>query len=124
MASKYDLGEALILPVAAIIETGNHISRLSSGAVRRSTGTRFVELLHASLSRETPWTITSPSIFDRDEMHGWIDRFPDAAMQELSFTDLSVLEEFNRQCNAIPGRRVYVWAFDQHLEGYERPAIS
>lgn len=55
-------------------------------------------------------------------MLAWIGKFPDAAMRKLSFSDLSVLEEFNRQCDAILGRRVYVWTFDEHLAGYDRPA--
>ena len=32
------------------------------------------------------------------------------------------IKEKERQCLLNPGRRVYIWSNDQHLQAYDRPA--
>ena len=50
-------GRQLILPTAAVIETGNHIHHLADGAQRRRCALDFAELLELSARGEAPWTL-------------------------------------------------------------------
>lgn len=47
----------LILPVTAVIETGNHIEQLADGAARRACGQRFVEVLERVIGGEAPFVL-------------------------------------------------------------------
>ena len=40
-----DARESLILPLAAILETGNHVGRVPDGALRRQAAKRFVDVI-------------------------------------------------------------------------------
>jgi predicted ATPase len=51
---------------------------------------------------------------------GWLDGFPDHAVNGISLADLSIIREFERQCELHRLRRVFVWSFDGHLNGYDR----
>ena len=60
LKEKIEANWSLLLPVAAIIETGNHIARVADGRLRRSVAERFVAQVKMALNGEAPWVI-SPS---------------------------------------------------------------
>ena len=45
----------LILPLATIIETGNHIAHISNGDERRKRATIFAQYLEKTAKGEAPW---------------------------------------------------------------------
>lgn len=47
----------MILPTAAVIETGNHIHHLADGTRRRESAAAFAELLDLSARGEAPWVL-------------------------------------------------------------------
>lgn len=47
--------EVLILPIATIIETGNHIAHIDSGNIRRTIAQKFGEYLRKTAEGEAPW---------------------------------------------------------------------
>jgi hypothetical protein len=47
----------LVLPTAAVIETGNHIHHVSDGKKRRSCAERFAEILDLSSRGDAPWVL-------------------------------------------------------------------
>lgn len=47
-------GYALLLPLAAIFETGTHISHLSDGRLRRTTALRFVAQVRLAVAGRAP----------------------------------------------------------------------
>lgn len=47
----------LILPTAAVIETGNHIQHVDDGSRRRECAVAFAELLEDSAHGEAPWVL-------------------------------------------------------------------
>jgi predicted nucleic acid-binding protein len=96
--SYEELKFTLLLPMATIIETGNHIAQNGDGNIRRQTAQRFVEEVKAAFQGKSPWT---PSQFPQtDEILSWIDHFPELAgknkapkkMEGTSFGDLSIIQ--------------------------------
>jgi hypothetical protein len=60
-----------LLPMATIIETGNHIAQNGDGRVRRQVASRFVEMIKAAFKGEAPW---QPTEFpDTTKILEWID---------------------------------------------------
>jgi hypothetical protein len=46
-----------ILPVTAVIETGNHIAQIKDGNQRRACATKFAAIVQAIVDRTAPWTL-------------------------------------------------------------------
>ena len=113
-------GVALLLPLAAVLETGNHVARLADGRQRRKVALRFSQMVREAIEGKTPFTPTP--FFEPDAVRHWLDEFPDAAMRGLGLADLSIIKEFKRQCELHPHRRVFIWSLDRHLASYQRPA--
>lgn len=111
-------GDSVLLPVAAIYESGRHISQLPNGNVRRRIAVRFVRQVELALEGEVPWTPTP--IHSSETMKAWLDEFPDAAMCGMSLADLSIRKVFEEQCDLHPSRHVWVWSLDGDLQGLDR----
>jgi hypothetical protein len=108
----------LFLPLATVIETGNHVAQISDGRNRRRFAQKFVAQVRAAMMGKAPWQLTAfPSAQDIGE---WLDTFPDCAMRGASFGDLSIIQDWHKQCSLHPRQRVLIWALDGHLEGYDR----
>jgi hypothetical protein len=117
-----ELGAIFILPMATIIETGNHIAQNGNGAVRRSTAQRFCTAIKAAFSSEPPYRLSE--FPQTKEVLNWIDHFPDLAGQNksvqragegTSFGDLSIIEEYNKCVSRFSMTEVFVWSFDEDL---------
>ena len=50
-----EAGDHLFIPMAAIVEVGNHIAHVKNGALRRAAATRFVKEVRSALADEAPW---------------------------------------------------------------------
>lgn len=124
LQQKIEENTALLLPLATIFETGNHIAHIKSKdkEARREAAKRFVMAVEQALKGKAPYTpIRSDSLND---MPAWLASFPDSAMRGVSFGDTTIIDEFERQCKRHPSRRVYIWTRDQHLAGYDHAATS
>jgi predicted nucleic acid-binding protein len=113
-------GDVLLLPVAVIYETGNHIAQNGDGQARRRVARAFVDLVQKAFSGELPFTPTP--LQTPDEMLEWIAEFPASAVNRMGFGDLSVIKTFHQQCDLNHARRVVIWSYDKHLQGYDRAA--
>ncbi|MBX3177069.1 MAG: hypothetical protein KF886_06910 [Candidatus Hydrogenedentes bacterium] len=119
LKGKIEASEKLFLPVATIVETGNHIAQSSDGRQRRTCAERFVKQVGLAISGESPF---NPISYDSYAAMGdWLANFPDFAMQGVAFADLSIIQDFERMCRRHPRRPVYIWSLDQHLTGYRHP---
>ena len=106
------------LPIATVIESGNHIAGLSDGGDRRRFAETFSRQVRRALQAETPWTLTPlPS---ETQLGDWLAGFPEAAMRELSLGDLSIVKAWQTACQRRPLRRVRSWSLDTGLQGYDR----
>jgi len=113
-----DLGDSLLLPMAAIIETGRHIAHLGDGGLRRRCAELYVDQVRQALNGSAPW---QPTSFPKKEtILSWLGAFPDNAMRGLSLTDLSIVKEWEKACDMHPNRNVRIWSLDEHLGGYDR----
>lgn len=120
MAAHIDRRARMVLPLAAVIETGNHAAACGDGVVRRDTAGRFVTLVTQAIEGETPFIPTR--FFQSRELLDWLGEFPDSAMRGIGLADLSIIREFEHQCALHPHRRVFIWSLDRHLSSYDRPA--
>lgn len=55
-AERHRAGQRFILPMTAIIETGNQIAQLKTGD-RRAAAERFVKFVERARAEEPPWTV-------------------------------------------------------------------
>jgi hypothetical protein len=121
-------GCTFLLPMATIIETGNHIAQNGDGTIRRKTAMRFVAEVKAALKGEAPWSLTQ--FPNTEEILLWINNFPDLAgknkapdkYEGTSFGDLSIIEEFNKSCRRFPMSEVFIWSLDNDLNSYHQNA--
>jgi len=114
-------GDALLLPIPVIYETGNHIAQNGDGTVRRKVARAFVELVQKAFNGTIPFTPTP--LQDTDEVLGWIAEFPEHAAAGMGLGDLSIIKIFHQQCDLNHGRRVVIWSYDKHLQGFDRPPL-
>lgn len=54
--------ETLIMPIATIIETGNHIAHIADGTARRSITLKFQEYLRKTADSLAPWQLYGTAI--------------------------------------------------------------
>lgn len=111
----------LFIPMAAIVEVGNHIAHVGGdGERRRNVAARFVREVRSALADEAPWKpVNFPS---NQEVLNWLDEFPASAMRGVGMGDLSIRQEWESCCRKYAMSHVWVWALDGDLAGLDRPA--
>lgn len=117
LRQRLQRGELLLLPLATIIETGNHIAQNGDGRQRRQAAERFAAQVMKALDGSSPFHPTSP--MDLDALKAWLGEFPDYATRGVGLADLSIIKEWERQCDLNQARRVLIWSLDKHLSGYD-----
>lgn len=124
-ADYVELEVTFILPMATIIETGNHIAQNGNGGLRRQTAMRFCEAIKGAFNGEAPY---KPSEFpSSSEVLSWVDTFPDLAgknkspqknLEGTSFGDLSIIEEYKKCVSRFSMSEIFIWSLDQDLQQY------
>lgn len=120
-----DSGATLILPIASVVETGNHIAQLESGAVRRDRAERLNVLLRSSADSISPWVVNNTE-WDADHVRNLVDGLEDpfvpdwiqAATEGVGMGDLSICHEMLLYSNAtsVPSAQpIQLWTFDADL---------
>ena len=113
-----EAGHLFLLPLAAVLETGNHLADLADGRVRRHHAQRFQRRILEALDGHAPW---APIEFpETSRLRGWLHDFPDRAMRELGLGDVSIIDEWERACRRHPSQRVRVWTLHRQLQSYDR----
>lgn len=118
-------GCTFILPMATILETGNHIAQNGDGRLRRQTAARFCEAVRDAFSDQPPYRLSEfPST---TEVFEWLAEFPDKAGQNksptrlgegTSFGDLSIIKEYERCLERFAMTELFIWSLDSDLEAY------
>lgn len=117
LAEKISNKEWLFLPMATVLETGNHIAQNGDGNLRRQCAERFVKQVNLAIDGESPFTPIN--FLEANDLRKWLTQFPNWAMQGQGLGDLSILHDWERLCEQNQARRVYIWSLDQHLSGYD-----
>jgi C-terminal processing protease CtpA/Prc len=110
-----------ILPLATIIETGNHIAHIDDGNLRRIKGIEFAEMLHKIADDESPWTFLENNEVTREEIALIADRLPESVVKYKSGAgDLSIIAAYEKYRNNTPAiGYIRIWSMDGHLKNYE-----
>lgn len=123
MREKAEGGMQLILPISAVVETGNHITHLLDGAARRACAERFVKTLRAIAAGELPWVLHQVAWDERfllklcDGVAG-AGPFVECATQGLGAGDLAILVERELYLERSAIERAGVWTLDAQLAAY------
>lgn len=116
--------ETLILPVATIIETGNHIAHIADGKIRRTIALKFGEYLRKTAEGEAPWQLYGVEL-DKEGLLYLADHFAENAVSEIGIGDMSIIYAYNQYKDAAPGiGRIMIWSTDTHLQGYCEENVS
>ena len=121
---KVKAKEIFLLPMTTILETGNHIGQNGDGNERRRAAMQFVAQVRLALDGQSPFTPTRFLL--RDSLAKWLDEFPnwtgrsDSKGKGSGLGDLSIVKDFEQQCELSRGHRVYIWSLDEHLASYDR----
>ena len=118
LRAKIDYDESLFLPMATILETGNHIARYGDGRQRRACAERFAEQVRKALRGDSPFR---PITFlTQSRIQHWLDEFPESALRGSGLGDLSIIHDWRRMCDQNQARTVYIWSQDAHLGSYRQ----
>jgi hypothetical protein len=109
--------QRFLLPIAVLIETGNHVAQAPTGDARRKIAKLFVEFARRALTGDSPFVPTP--VPTGEELLGWLDDFPDRAMSGVGMADRSLIALWEAQRDLQPQRRVYIWTLDAHLVSYD-----
>lgn len=114
-------GERFVIPITAVIETGNHIAQ--SAGDRRAAAERFVGFLNAAGSSQAPFTI---------HRTGWDEEFLaelcagnatgqpfiDLVTAKIGAGDVAILVERDRFERDSACTKVKVWSLDAALAAH------
>jgi len=106
-----------VLPLASIIETGNHIAQ--AGHSRLERGESLAALMRKSANEETPWAAFSEQsvLWSQEKMIVLADTWPNLAVQKLSLGDVTIKDV--AEYYAQMGYRVEILTGDAGLKAYE-----
>lgn len=120
-ANRVRSGEEFILPIAAVIETGNFIGQLK-GDARRPIGEKFASVLQRMADGQAPWTMletTWSGPFLHRLLKGSVvgADYLSLTAQGIGLGDMSILTELRdfREKNMIPAQ---LWTLDAALAAY------
>lgn len=121
-AERAGQGELFVIPVTAVIETGNHIAQATGD--RRAAADRLVGLLRAAMAESTPWKLNAATWDDRflTELcagngtgQGLVDLLGNG---QLGTGDVAILTERDQFRARTDFAAVSVWSLDQGLAAY------
>lgn len=116
------IGTTFVLPLATIIETGNHIAQSSHS--RRERGQGLANLINKSADNETPWAAFSDQsiLWSAERIKVLAETWPDLASQKLSLGDATIKDvaEYYAQMDC----KVEILTGDQGLKAYQPIAPS
>ena len=113
-----DADASLLLPMATVFETGNHIADLPNGGQRRRYAGVFCDQVRKALNGEAPWALIP--LPDSEQFSRWLEYFPDFAMREAGMSDLSIVKAWEAACARHRSQRVRIWSHHRHMQSYDR----
>ncbi len=113
-----------VLPLATIIETGNHITRAPHS--RKERAEALAELMRKSADEQSPWAAFAAQspLWSPEKLKELAKSWPDAAVQGLSLGDATIKDIANYYSQA--GYAVEILTGDAGLKAYEpvRPTLT
>ncbi|MEA5552076.1 hypothetical protein VB713_14100 [Anabaena cylindrica UHCC 0172] len=92
---EIEKGTTLVLPLATVIETGNHIAQAknTSSDSKLITSKRFAKIMIDAADINNPWAAFSEQIvlWDAEGLKKLADKFPNQAVEKTSMGDASIV---------------------------------
>ncbi|MEA1052954.1 hypothetical protein U5801_24550 [Lamprobacter modestohalophilus] len=109
-----------VLPLASIIETGNHIAQARHS--RRARAEQLADLMRKSADEESPWAAFSDQsvLWSADRLKTLADAWPDLADRKLSLGDATIKDVAEHYASV--GYAVEILTGDQGLKAYQPAA--
>lgn len=106
-----------VLPLASIIETGNHIAQASHS--RKERGEALADLMRKSADEESPWAAFSDQsvLWSTEKLKALADSWPNLAAQRLSLGDATIKDVAEHYAQL--GYAVEILTGDQGLKAYQ-----
>lgn len=124
-------GAELLLPFAAVVETGNHIAKVPDGNLRRRHGQELVKLVNQTIASELPWQpIGLPELKD---LSMWLADFPAYVQRNKSvhknteggsMGDWLILQDWEQIRRLNPRADVRIWSLDIDLQAHHQPGSA
>lgn len=122
MTARLDQRERFILPITAVIETGNFIAQLSDGRVRRQTAERLDQILRLICEGKAPWVLHDVA-WDKSFLRQMLEgadtmmNYVEHAASQVGAGDLCIINE-RLQYQQRSQIRASIWTFDEGLGSY------
>jgi hypothetical protein len=110
-------GSTFVLPLATIVETGNHIAQAPDR--RYETARGLMTLLKLTLDEKEPWAAFSQQadLWGQHSLEALVDSWPQLAASSLSLGDATI--KYVAEFYAKTGAEVMIATGDQGLKAYE-----
>lgn len=91
ITAETKIGTTIVLPLATIIETGNHIAQASS--TRFELAQKLADIIRLAADKTTPWAAFSDqdSLWTPEALKRLADEWPEKAAQQLSLGDATIV---------------------------------
>ena len=114
-----------ILPMATVLETGNHIAQNGDGGTRREAAQRFCDVVLGAFNGTAPYRpMDFPSAH---EIASWLSEFPNEAGKNksatkrgegTSFGDFSIIKDFEKCRAKFAMSEIFICSLDDDLKQY------
>lgn len=116
--------ETLIMPIATIIETGNHIAHIADGNVRRTVTLKFKEFLEKTAESKAPWTLYGNGL-DKDEIKYLAEHIDEFTRFQVGIGDMTIIYAYEKYLKEQPAvGTIMIWSTDEHLAAYRQENVS
>ncbi|MBO1350150.1 MAG: hypothetical protein EBE86_023485 [Hormoscilla sp. GUM202] len=107
----------LVLPLATIIETGNHIAH--AGTKRRQTAQALAEIMIKAADEKSPWAAFThqSELWESEGLKNLVKSWPDLAVQKISIGDATI--KTVAEYYAKMGFQVEILTGDMGLKAFE-----
>lgn len=110
-------GTTLVLPLATILETGNHIAQANT--LRFEKATELAGLIESTVEQKSPWAafLEQTTLWDNNGLKKLADEWPSLASRQLSIGDATIKNVADYYSRA--GYSVEIFTCDLDLKSYE-----
>jgi hypothetical protein len=117
--SAVEMHFALVLPLATIIETGNHIAHARQ--LRRERALDLADLMRKAADETTPWAAFTEQadLWSGDNLKKLADTWPDLAAARLALGDATIKDV--AEYYSAMGFEVSILSGDSQLAAFEPP---
>lgn len=116
--------ETLIMPIATIIETGNHIAHIADGRARHTVTAKFQEYLEKTAESKAPWTLYGNGL-EKEEIKYIAEHMEEFTRMKVGIGDMTIIYAYKKYLEEKPAiGTIMIWSTDEHLAAYRQENVS